>query len=72
MMKRQFHTISANELDVIVREAGMEAAADSIARRLPLTGMIDGKVVTLLPDDPLMDLLAQSINANRKQPPDEE
>jgi|JI10StandDraft_1071094.scaffolds.fasta_scaffold1694367_2 hypothetical protein len=53
-MKRPFSTISIAELDTIVKEAGMTAAAETLAQGRPVVGMEDGQIVTAYPGDPLV------------------
>lgn len=51
-MKRPFHSIALQELDKLVQDACMNAAAESLALNLPITGIDESNVViTCLPND---------------------
>lgn len=63
-MKRPFHSISLQELDKLVQDACMNAAAESLARNLPVTGIDENNVViTCLPGDPRVASLQSRVDA---------
>lgn len=51
-MKLSPSLLSAADWDHLVCEAGLNAAAESVARSLPVTGLLNGEMVTCAADDP--------------------
>jgi hypothetical protein len=55
MSKRSIRELSLKEIEKISQKAVHQAISKSIAMGLPITGKYDGKVQTLMPDDPRLD-----------------
>lgn len=51
MEGRMLADLSLDEFQVMASDAAANAVAESVARGLPVTGLLDGQVATLAADD---------------------
>ena len=60
-MKKFLADFSLNDIKALAHAAAATAVADSVVRGLPVTTLVNGKVVQLMPDDPLIAFKAREI-----------
>lgn len=63
-MMKALADLSLQEFESIARAAVAKAIATTAAAGLPVTGMIDGKVVRLMPDDSRLDPYIEAVRAD--------